>query len=142
MNLRECAIKAASIMNAFEIAAEQDAGFDAGEFSGPACAEAADRKIAELAESNGFTFDQVMEELTILSNEEEPNEFWIYGEDLAGCYVGPFEDRETAQLHVDFCVARGDGATHEILPGPLNPIDMKTDFVMSPKEDRELEVEP
>lgn len=55
------------IITKHEEGADMDAGFDAGEFSGPAHAEAEAKEILELAEANGYTYDQVMCELMRLS---------------------------------------------------------------------------
>lgn len=69
--LRECAVEALSIYTAEEEAAYYDAGFDAGEFSGPAHAVRADQKVEQLAVENGFTLDQVNTELMVWTSGED-----------------------------------------------------------------------
>jgi len=57
------------IIEAHEFAAEMDAGFDGGEFSGPAHAKMERREIEELAKSRGYTYEQVMERLNVMQHE-------------------------------------------------------------------------
>lgn len=52
---------AEAIMNAHAEAAEADAGFDGGEFSGPAHHRAEEREITKLAEQHGYTYEEVMD---------------------------------------------------------------------------------
>lgn len=69
MTLREAAMKALKIMQAHEEGADMDAGFDGGEFSGPAHADMAQREIAELAKSHGFTPEEIEDEMMMVINE-------------------------------------------------------------------------
>lgn len=71
MTLQEVAGKAIEVMEKHALAADMDAGFDAGEFSGPAHDQMEQREITALAEANGFTFDEVMNEVTRMGNEEQ-----------------------------------------------------------------------
>jgi hypothetical protein len=68
--LREVAIEANNILTAWDEAADMDATFDGGEFSGPAADRAAEREITALAEANGFTYEQVENELIAWSHEQ------------------------------------------------------------------------
>lgn len=70
MTLRQAAQRAIDIQSQWAEAADRDAGFDAGEFSGPACSRAADREVAELAAASGFTVDEVNAEVNRLCNED------------------------------------------------------------------------
>jgi hypothetical protein len=56
--------------------AEADAGFDGGEFSGPAHMEMETEAIGSLASRNGFTYDQVMDEVSRLEGEDMFNADW------------------------------------------------------------------
>lgn len=51
-------------------AAFYDRQFDGGEFSEPCHSEMADRKVKDLAEANGFTYDQVLDVLNDRANQE------------------------------------------------------------------------
>ena len=68
--LREVAIEADKIMAPHNEGAAMDAGFDGGEFSGPAHGRMEEREITELAEANGFTLDDVFGELHVMAYEE------------------------------------------------------------------------
>ena len=81
MSIRETAEKALDIMQAHSVGADMDAGFDAGEFSGPAHSRMEQREIEELAKANGFTFDQVEDELLKLEHEGDELGDW-YGRNL------------------------------------------------------------
>ena len=69
--IQEVAEKALEIMEAHEIGAEMDAGFDAGEWSGPAHGRMEEQEIAELAATFGFTYDQVMDEIITQCNQRD-----------------------------------------------------------------------
>lgn len=71
MTLRETALEALKIMNAHEEGAYYDAGFDAGEFSGPAHGRMAQQEIAELAIENGFNLEEVEREMLTVINEDQ-----------------------------------------------------------------------
>ena len=73
--LGEVITEAEAIMYAHNEGAEMDAGFDAGEFSGPAHDDMMEKEITELASANGFTYDQVYGELMKRANEEYPDPF-------------------------------------------------------------------
>jgi hypothetical protein len=73
LSLRDVAEKALEILEAHERAADADAGFDAGEFSGPAHVRMADEEITILAEKNGFTYEDVRDEFTKMSYENTPD---------------------------------------------------------------------
>lgn len=51
--------QAIEIWNSYAIAAEADAGFDGGEFSGPANEDAEERALRQLAEKNGYSFEDL-----------------------------------------------------------------------------------
>jgi hypothetical protein len=59
------------IYSSHEEAARYDAVFDAGEFSGPAHASAADREVKALAKANGFTLDDVWREINDISAADD-----------------------------------------------------------------------
>jgi hypothetical protein len=67
--IREVALEALNILDAWELGAEMDAAFDGGEFSGPAASRAADREVTALAVKHGYTLDEVEEELTVIEQE-------------------------------------------------------------------------
>lgn len=69
LSLKEVVEKANEIYNAHEYGAEMDAGFDAGEFSGPAHHRMAEREIESIAVANGFTLEQVVDEVIKFSYE-------------------------------------------------------------------------
>ncbi len=73
MTLNEVVAKAIEIIEAHEEGAVMDAGFDAGEFSGPAHAMMMEREITKLAVDNSFTYDQVWCEVIRSANCETPN---------------------------------------------------------------------
>lgn len=80
--IREVALEAIKIIGQHDEGAAMDSGFDGGEFSGPAHARQEEKEITDLAEANGFEFDQVMDEVMRISNEEyhetEPDRFETY----------------------------------------------------------------
>lgn len=63
MDIKEVAAQAGKIFEAHAEGAHADAGFDAGEFSGPAHSEMEHKEVSALAEAHGFTFEDVMSEL-------------------------------------------------------------------------------
>jgi hypothetical protein len=67
--LEQVVKKALEIMDQHNDALVYDSGFDAGEFSGPAHAGAVEREIRELAQVHGFSYEQVWDEITRLTNE-------------------------------------------------------------------------
>jgi hypothetical protein len=69
--LRELAQSAIKIYQRHAEAADADAGFDAGEWSGPAHSERAEREVDELAESYGYTADELEIELSCLCHEDD-----------------------------------------------------------------------
>ena len=73
MTITEVAAKAVEIYNAHEEGAAADAGFDAGELSGPAHARMADEAVEKLAADHGFTLEEVVTEL-YRQVTEEPTE--------------------------------------------------------------------
>lgn len=74
MTLREVAEQAIQIHQAHDEAASADAGFDAGEFSGPAHGRMADEEIKALAEENGFTYEQVNQEIERICHEGDQDD--------------------------------------------------------------------
>lgn len=54
--------------------ADLDAGFDAGEFSGPLIARAADKKAKEIAESHGYLMDEIDDYMMRMANEPHSNQ--------------------------------------------------------------------
>lgn len=71
LSLRDTAIEALKIVQAYAYAADMDAGFDAGEFSGPAIARAEERAVTLLADLQGYSYDMVMDEVAEYCREEE-----------------------------------------------------------------------
>lgn len=64
--------EAIRLMNDYAYAAEADAGFDGGEFSGPANARSLERALAKLADRHGVTVDDVREAVDYeLAGQEE-----------------------------------------------------------------------
>lgn len=59
-----------NIEEAHAIGAEADAGFDGGEFSGPAHDRAMHAEIEKLAEAHGYTVDEVWTEVNRQEAEE------------------------------------------------------------------------
>lgn len=74
LTLEQVADKALEIIQRHEEGAAMDAGFDAGEFSGPAHARSQDHEIEALATANGFTAEQVHAELAKRCHEEDAKE--------------------------------------------------------------------
>lgn len=70
LTLAEVASAAEKILSDHSEAEDYDAGFDAGEFSGPAHDKMAEEEISALAERNGFTLEQVLGELNQRANVE------------------------------------------------------------------------
>ena len=70
ISLEQCAEFAQQIMDEHTIGAEADAGFDGGEFSGPAHHEMETRAITQLAERNGYTYDEVMTQIMRAAHDE------------------------------------------------------------------------
>ncbi len=60
---------AMDIMDGHQIAMEADAGFDGGEFSGPAHERMMEKEITELAELYGYTYDEVIGEVNRMQHE-------------------------------------------------------------------------
>ena len=69
MTLHEVALKAIKIYSAHEEAAGFDSGFDGGEFSGPAHSRMADDEVENLAISNGFSIEEVDDEVRVICEE-------------------------------------------------------------------------
>ena len=63
MTLKDAAVKALEIAEKHNEGAEMDSAFDAGEFSGPAHDRQMESEIRQLAEANGFTFEEVWGEV-------------------------------------------------------------------------------
>lgn len=40
---------------------------------------------------------------------------FVYAEDFAGALIGPFDDTDAANDHIEFCRKRGDGAEARIV---------------------------
>jgi hypothetical protein len=68
--LTELAQKAIEIYSAHEEGADMDAGFDAGEFSGPAHDRMAKREIQKLAADSGFTVNEIESEVARITNNK------------------------------------------------------------------------
>lgn len=73
LSLKCLADEAEKIIESHEQGAGADAGFDAGEFSGPAHSRMEQEEIRALAEANEFTYDDVMGEIFRRSNEPAPD---------------------------------------------------------------------
>ena len=63
--------QAFQIMHSHAMGAEMDAGFDAGEWSGPAHDEMEYEALQKLAAKNGVRFTDLMQAITAASNEDE-----------------------------------------------------------------------
>lgn len=66
----DVASKVLAIIERFEDALAYDSHFDSGEFSGPALLRAQEKALAELAEANGLTYDELMLMLTLAQEED------------------------------------------------------------------------
>ena len=62
---------ALALIASHEEGREADAGFDAGEFSGPAHDRSLEKAMTALAEKSGFTYDQVQDEVMRLEHEDD-----------------------------------------------------------------------
>jgi hypothetical protein len=71
LSIDEVTELAMAIMDAHSIGADMDAGYDAGEFSGPTHSRMEQDEITELVEKHGFTFSQIMNHLNEMANREE-----------------------------------------------------------------------
>ena len=71
--IREVAGMAIDITNKWSEAADRDAGFDGGEFSGPASCRAADKEIEQLSKDTGFTVQEIQREMNVLCQESDFN---------------------------------------------------------------------
>lgn len=76
LTLAEVTDKAVEIMVSHCELAEMDAGFDGGEFSGPAHGRMGEKEITDLAEANGFTLEDVYGEISDRSNLAELDSSW------------------------------------------------------------------
>jgi hypothetical protein len=71
--LREVAEKAIEIYNQHAEGAEMDAGFDGGEWSGPAHQRMAEKAVQTLCEIHNVDFDDVQSEVENLEHKENDN---------------------------------------------------------------------
>jgi hypothetical protein len=71
MCLRRAAYKAIEVFMYHADAAAMDAGFDAGEFSGPRHQAMADNEITVLAHQYGFSYNQVMDMVAYVTNHRD-----------------------------------------------------------------------
>ena len=62
-NLGQIVGQIQNIIEGYNVGASMDAGFDAGKFSGPANRRAMKAAIRQICENNGFTPDQVSEQI-------------------------------------------------------------------------------
>lgn len=64
--------------------------------------------------------------------------YWIYAEDMVGVLVGPFENLADAFNHIQFCVKRGDGASHWIMDEREHDAIIRSfnPDIITPTEDR------
>lgn len=69
--LREAAERAIEIEAKWAEAASRDAAFDAGEFSGPASARAAEREIEAMAAEYPFSVEEINREIGVIAHEGE-----------------------------------------------------------------------
>lgn len=70
--LWEVALEAMHILDKQAEGEEMDAGFDGGEFSGPAHARIVEGLMEDLATKNGYTVDQLMNEVARIESLEPP----------------------------------------------------------------------
>ena len=70
LTIREVAGMAIDIRDKWSEAADRDAGFDGGEFSGPASDRAADKEIEQLSKETGFTVREIESEMNVLYHED------------------------------------------------------------------------
>ncbi len=75
MTNQELMQKAYEIIEQSEMAADADAGFDAGEFSGPAHGKMLEQKLTELAKQNYFTYETLMQMLNDAEHQDQENTF-------------------------------------------------------------------
>ena len=73
--LREAAHRAIEIEAKWAEAASRDAAFDAGEFSGPASARAAEREIEAMAAEYPFSVEEINKEIGAIYHEGEDEFF-------------------------------------------------------------------
>src|SRR4051812_11944034 len=73
-NLSRCVTELRALAGMHSEAAEYDAGFDAGEFSGPAHAEMEAREALAILKKYGFTWRSLAEEL----KERGVSSKWVY----------------------------------------------------------------
>lgn len=71
MTLEEVVELALEAMEAHEEGSAHDAEYDAGEYSGPAHDRMLEKEITSIAEENGFTYDQVMDEIHKQNSDPE-----------------------------------------------------------------------
>lgn len=70
MRIEQIVAEAMKIVEAHSIGAEMDAGFDGGEFSGPAHCEMEVDDLAELAKIHGLSYDQLDSFMMVEANKE------------------------------------------------------------------------
>lgn len=73
---------ALEIQEAHSEGADMDAGFDGGEFSGPAHSRMEEQEIKTLAEESGFTYDEVMAAIMDRINRAELDSMSEPGQNL------------------------------------------------------------
>lgn len=66
MNIREAALKAIDIYNEHQEGARLDAGFDGGEFSGPAHDRMAEKEVREMCKKEGVPYEEVNAEMHLM----------------------------------------------------------------------------
>lgn len=75
--LSEVAEMANEIYAQHEEIADIDAGFDGGEFSGPAHDRMAEREVEQMAQKEGYTLDQVADEMMRQANQYQEQFFGV-----------------------------------------------------------------
>ena len=92
---------ALALIASHEEGREADAGFDAGEFSGPAHDRNLEKAMTALAVKNGFTYDQVQDEVMRLEHEDDYNKLLGAAEDartsMAQAATQPLQDEPRGQ---------------------------------------------
>lgn len=67
--------------------------------------------------------------------------YFINAEDLVCALIGPFDTKDAAEAHIQFCIDRGDGADMEV----ITETEMKTidsdvyGLILTAEEDRAWE---
>lgn len=68
--------------------------------------------------------------------------YWLYAEDLARALIGPFESKESAQEHIEFCRRRGDADPGKIVTEEeAEKLRSDLDYTISADRDRNFKLD-